>query len=68
VGVGRLVDVERSSCRDELALALEAPVWDRYAGFAGQPWIRGTVAWSVADRAIVIVGRRGDLAFEEGIA
>jgi hypothetical protein len=40
-----LVDVERWSGRDELALALEGPVWDRYAQFAGHPWIRGTVTW-----------------------
>lgn len=55
-----LIDVERWSGRDELALALEGPVWDRYAGFAGQPQIRGTVAGSVAECSIVIVGRRGE--------
>ena len=30
-----LVDVERWSRRDELALALEGPVWDRYGQLAG---------------------------------
>ena len=37
-----LVDVERWSGRDELALGLEGPVWDRYGEFAGHPLIRGT--------------------------
>ena len=60
-----LVDVERWSGRDELTLALEGPVWDRYAAFAGQPWIRGTVTWTVADRGILIAGKRGGEAFEE---
>ena len=45
-----LVDVERWSGRDELALALEGPVWDRYGRFVGHPWIRGTVTWTAADR------------------
>ena len=36
-----LVDVERWIGRDELAFALEAPVWDRYGQFVGQPGIRG---------------------------
>jgi hypothetical protein len=62
------VDVERWSGRDELALALEGPVWGRYAGFAGQPWIRGTIAWTAADRCILIIGRRGEKAFEEVFA
>ena len=62
------VDVERWTGRDELTLALEGPVWDRYAWFAGQPWIRGTVAWTVTDRSILIIGRRGDTGFEEVFA
>jgi hypothetical protein len=32
-----LVDVERWTGRDELCYALEAPVWDRFGSFAGQP-------------------------------
>jgi hypothetical protein len=63
-----LVEFERWSSRDELALALEGPVWDRYAGFAGKPWIRGRLAWSVTERSIVIVGWRGEQAFEEVLA
>ena len=63
-----LVDVERWSGRDELALALEGPVWDRYAQFAGHPWIRGTVTWTLADRCILIAGQRGGDAFEEALA
>ena len=63
-----LVDVEGWTGRDELALALEGPVWDRYGQFAGHPWIRGTVTWSVADRCILIAGQRGDEAFEEALA
>lgn len=63
-----LVDVERWSGRDELALALEGPVWDRYGQFVGHPWIRGTVTWTVVDRGIVIAGQRGGEAFEEALA
>jgi hypothetical protein len=68
VVAGELVDVERWSGRDELALALEGPVWDRYGHFAGHPLIRGTVTWAVAGRRIVIAGRSGGEAFEEVIA
>ena len=68
VVAGELVDVERWTGGDELALALEGPVWDRYGHPAGQPQIRGTVTWAVADRRIVIAGRRGGAAFEEVIA
>jgi hypothetical protein len=60
-----LVDVERWTNRDELGHALEAPVWDRFGSFAGQPPIAGTVRWITADRCVVIEGRRGDARFEE---
>jgi hypothetical protein len=43
-------------------------VWDRYAQFAGHPWIRGTVTWTLADRCILIAGQRGGEAFEEALA
>jgi len=43
-------------------------VWDRYAQFAGHPWTRGTVTWTVADRSILIAGQRGGEAFEEALA
>jgi hypothetical protein len=62
-----LVDVEQWTSRDELTFALEAPVWDRYGTFAGQPAIRGDVIWTLADRTVVIVGRRGDASFEEAV-
>ncbi len=54
--------VERWTSRDELCYALEAPVWDRFGSFAGQPPIAGTVVWTSADRRVVIEGRRGDSA------
>jgi hypothetical protein len=60
-----LVDVERWSVRDELRHALEAPIWDRFGSFAGQPRIFGLVVWTAADRRVVIVGRRGNVRFEE---
>jgi hypothetical protein len=60
-----LVDIERWSSRDDLCHALEAPVWDRFGSFAGQPAIAGTVTWIAADRSVVIEGRRGDARFEE---
>ena len=62
---GELVEVERWSGRDELAYALEAPVWDRFGQFAGHPWVRATVAWLLSDRLVLISGKRGDERFEE---
>ena len=41
---------------------------DRYGGFVGQPYIRGTVAWTLADRSVVIAGERRDEAFEEVVS
>ena len=60
-----LVDVERWDSRDELCHALEAPVWDRFGSFAGQPRVVGTIVLTTADRRVVIEGRRGDDRFEE---
>ena len=40
-------------------------MWDRFGVFAGQPFIRGEVIWTVEDRSVVIVGTRGDERFEE---
>ena len=62
---GELVDAERWSGRDELAYALEAPVWDRFGQFNGHPWVRGTVTWLPSDRLVLIAGERGDVPFEE---
>jgi hypothetical protein len=62
------IDVERWSSRDELAYALEAPVWDRFGLFAGQPFVRGEVIWTVEDRSVAIVGKRGDAAFAETVS
>lgn len=59
-----LVDVERWTSRDELCQALEAPVWDRFGTFSGQPLVRGEVIWSTEDRCVVVRGRRGDRRFE----
>jgi len=60
-----LVDVEWWSGRDELCYALEAPIWDRFGSFAGQPLIVGMVIWTAADRRVAIEGRRGEKRFEE---
>jgi hypothetical protein len=60
-----LVEIERWSSRDELCYALEAPVWDRFATFAGHPRVRGEVIWSAEDRSVVVRGERGDRSFEE---
>jgi hypothetical protein len=68
VGDDELIDVERWTSRDELAYALEAPVWDRYGLFAGQPFISGEVIWTVEDRLVVIAGTRGGERFEETVA
>jgi hypothetical protein len=50
---------------DELANALGAPVWGRFGTFAGQPFVRADVIWTLDDRSVVISGRRGDRRFEE---
>jgi hypothetical protein len=50
---------------DELADALAAPVWGRFATFAGHPLVRAEVIWTVDRRSVVMVGRRGDQKFEE---
>ena len=50
---------------EELAHALAAPMWDRFATFAGQPLVRAEVVWTAVDRSVVIVGRRGDRRLEE---
>jgi hypothetical protein len=60
-----LVDVERWISRAELCHALEAPVWDRFGSFVGQPQISGTVTWTASERRVVIEGRRGGERFEE---
>lgn len=62
-----LVDVERWTRRDELCHALEAPIWDRFGSFVGQPRIAGVVLWTAADRHVVIEGRRGAKRFEEHV-
>ncbi len=59
------VDLERWTSRDELCRALEAPIWDRFRTFAGQPLVRGEVIWSTGDRCVAIRGRRGERSFEE---
>jgi hypothetical protein len=53
VRANELVDVERWSGADELCHALEAPIWDRFGSFPGQPQIAGVVLWSAADRCVV---------------
>jgi cobalamin biosynthesis protein CobT len=58
------IDIERWTSRD-LRDALVAPVWDRFGSFAGQPPVAATVTWIIADRRVVIEGRRGDARFEE---
>ena len=63
-----VVGLERWTGRDELARALEGPVWDRYAQFVGHSFIRGTVTWTVAERRILIAGQRGGKPFREALA
>ena len=60
-----LVELDRWVPRDELAFALEAPVWDRFGTFAGHPLIRGVVTWNSESRLVVVSGKRGDERFEE---
>jgi hypothetical protein len=60
-----LIEVERWTSRDELCHALEAPVWERFGTFAGQPRVAGEVVWFAEERRVLIRGRRGDRQFEE---
>jgi hypothetical protein len=64
---GQVVDADYGWC-DELAFALEAPVWDRYGTFVGQPRICAEVVWTPADRLVVISRKRGDERFEEFVS
>ena len=52
---------------EELANALAAPVWGRFATFAGRPLVRAEVIWTADHRSVVIVGRRGDRRLEESV-
>lgn len=63
----KLVDVELWTGRDDLCFALEAPVWDRFGLFAGQPHISGEVLWLAEDHSVVITGTRSGKAFEETV-
>jgi hypothetical protein len=49
----------------ELAEALAAPVWGRYALFRGHPRITGLLQWDVRERQVAVAGRRGDHAPDE---
>jgi hypothetical protein len=60
-----LVDVERWTGRDELAYALEAPMWGRYGSFGDQPAIECIVTWTTEDRRVVIAGTRARQPFDE---
>ena len=62
---GRSAEIWSSEWREELAYALEAPVWDRFGAFAGHPRISGAVTWTTVDRTVVVAGRRGAQRFEE---
>jgi hypothetical protein len=63
-----LIELERWNSRDELTHALEAPIWDRFGAFAGQPLIGGNVIWTAEDRSVVIVATRGSEPFEETVS
>ena len=62
-----LVESELGWARQELAFAVAAPVWDRFGSFAGQPRVTGTVRWEIAERRVLISGRRGQERFEERV-
>jgi hypothetical protein len=49
----------------ELRFALESPVRERYGVFAGHPWIRGTITWSLPERRNVCCAQRGGASLEE---
>lgn len=63
-----LVQVELWSSRDELCLALEAPVWGRFGTFIGQPLITGEIRWIAEERVVEIAATRGGRRFEERLS
>ena len=65
---GELTEIEtwsESRSGDPLIEALKAPVVGRFGSFLGQPSIRATLTWVLAERCVTITGRRGDGSFEE---
>src|SRR5947209_2032334 len=67
---GRLTEIETWSEQrsgDPLIEALKAPDVARFAGFLGQAPVRATLSWSLPDRRITVIGRRGGDPFEEVI-
>jgi hypothetical protein len=62
---GGSVEIWSSEWREELGHALDAPVWDRFGAFAGQPRISGAVTWTTADRTLIVAGRRSGERFKE---
>jgi hypothetical protein len=39
---------------DELINALQHPVWARYGGFTGEPFVEGAVVWDACDETVSI--------------
>ena len=48
----------------ELAEALAAPIWGRYALFRGHPRITGVLMWDVKERCVLVAGERGGEKFD----
>jgi hypothetical protein len=49
----------------ELPEALAAPLWGRYALFAGHPRISGLLMWDARSREIAVAGKRGGKDYGE---
>ncbi len=49
----------------ELPEALAAPLWGRYALFAGHPRISGLLMWDVRSREVAVAGKRGGKDYGE---
>jgi len=65
---GELRDIETWSEQrsgDPLIEALNAPVVGRFGSLLGQPPIRATLTWMLAERCVTITGKRGEGSFEE---
>jgi hypothetical protein len=54
-----------SADESELASALAAPIWARYASFRGHPRIQATLTWRVTERSLTLAGTRGSEHFHE---
>lgn len=50
---------------DELARALQAPVYDEFGGFGGEFYVSGTLTWDVPSRRVTMDQSLGEMVYNE---